>query len=122
MNRNPPSETRVSNNHGQPRLSSSVALSRQQVQEEQNQINRQAQEEEARIDEEEQNLEEQEAVDSANNAILATKARSRGARVRQELEDRRFEVAVARSESLAQVEDEKINDIGDLPMVWTLTV
>jgi hypothetical protein len=52
------------------------------------------QEEEARIDEEERNLEEQ-------DAILAAKARSRGARVRREFDDRRFEVAAACSESLA---------------------
>jgi hypothetical protein len=57
-------------------------------------------------------LEEQEAVDSANNAILADKARSRGARVRQELDNRRFEVGAARSESLARVEDEIANDMG----------
>jgi hypothetical protein len=63
-------------------------------------------------DEEEQDLEEQEAVDSANNAILAAKARSRGARVRPELDDRRFEVAAARSESLARIEDEIANDMG----------
>jgi hypothetical protein len=54
MNRNPPSETQVSSNHGQPGHSSSVALSRQrQVQGEHNQINRRAQEQEALIDEEE---------------------------------------------------------------------
>jgi hypothetical protein len=106
MNRNPPSETRVSSNHGQPGCSSSVALSLQkQVQEEQNQVNRQAQEEEARIDEEERDLEEQET-------ILAAKARSRGARVRRELDDRSFEVAAARSESLARIEDERVNDMG----------
>jgi hypothetical protein len=82
MNRNPPSETRVSSNHSQPGHSLSVASSQQkQVQEEQNQINRQAREQEALIDEEERDLEEQEAVDSINNAILAAKARSRGARV-----------------------------------------
>jgi hypothetical protein len=75
------------------------------VQEEQNQINRWAREQEALIDEEERNLEEQEA-------ILAAKARSRGARVRQELDNRRFEVGSARSESLAQVEDEIVNDMG----------
>jgi hypothetical protein len=53
--------------------------------------------EQARIDEEERNLEEQEAADNANNSILAannaifaSKARSRGARVRQELDHRRF--------------------------------
>jgi hypothetical protein len=95
MNRNPPSETRVSSNHGRPGHSSSVASSRQkQVQEEQNQINRRAREQEARIDEEERDLEEQ-------DAILAAKARSRGARVRREFDDRRFELATARSESLA---------------------
>jgi hypothetical protein len=60
-------------------------------------------------------------VDSANNAILAAKARSRGARVRREFEDRRFEVAAARSESLARVEDEIVN-AWFLSMVWTLTV
>jgi hypothetical protein len=63
------------------------------VQGEQNQINRRAQEQEALIDEE-QDLEEQES-------ILAAKARSRGARVRRKFDDRRFEVAAARSESLA---------------------
>jgi hypothetical protein len=51
-------------------------------------------------------LKEQEVRDSANreanNAILAAKARSRGARVRQELDNRRFEVDAARSESLAR--------------------
>jgi hypothetical protein len=84
----------------------SVASSRQrQVQEEQKQINRRAREEEALIDEEERNLKEQEA-------ILAAKARSRGARVRRKLDDRRFEVGATRSESLARVEDEMINDMG----------
>jgi hypothetical protein len=124
MNRNPPSEIRVSSNHGRPGYSSSVASSRQrQVQEEQNQINQRAREEQALIDEEEQNLEEQEAADSAklvrdsanleaNNAILEAKARSRGARVRQELDNRRFEVGAARSESLAHIEDEIANDMG----------
>jgi hypothetical protein len=88
----------------------SVASSRQrQVQEERNQINRRAREEEALIDEEERNLEEQEA---ANNAILAAKTRSRRTTVRQEWDNRRFEVGAARSESLARIEDEITNDMG----------
>jgi hypothetical protein len=75
------------------------------VQEDRNQIDRRVREEQALIDEEEQNLEEQEA-------ILAAKARSRGARVRQELDRRRFEVGAALSESLAQIEDDYANDMG----------
>jgi hypothetical protein len=51
---------------------SSVASSRQKkVQEEQNRVHRRAREQEALIDKEERNLEEQEAADSANNAIYA---------------------------------------------------
>jgi hypothetical protein len=79
--------------------------------------------EQARIDEEERNLKEQEGADSANlaadnaifaanNAIFAAKARSRGARVRQELNHRRFEVGAVLSESLARIEDENVNDMG----------
>jgi hypothetical protein len=43
------------------------------------------------------------------DTILAAKARSRGARVRWEFDDRRFEVAAACSESLARVEDVMVN-------------
>jgi hypothetical protein len=113
VNRNSPSGTQVSSMRGQSGRSLSVASSRQEAQENQsNQINRRAREEEAHIDEEERDLEEQEAVDSANNAILAAKARSGGARARQELEDRRFQVAAARSELLARMEDDIANGMG----------
>jgi hypothetical protein len=44
-----------------------------------------------------------------DSATFAAKARSRGARARREFDDRRFEVAAARSESLARVEDEMVN-------------
>jgi hypothetical protein len=77
VNRNSPSGTQVSSMRGQSGRSLSVASSRQEAQAgEQNQINRRAREEEARIDEEERDLEEQEAVDSANNAILAAKGQA----------------------------------------------
>jgi hypothetical protein len=96
--------------HGQSGRSLSVASS-QQDKKEQNRVYRRAREQEALIDEEERILEEQEAVDSA---IFAAKARSRGARVRQDLDDRRFEVAAARSESLVRIEDEIANDMGSV--------
>jgi hypothetical protein len=113
MNRNPPSEAHAFSHHCQPGHSSSVASSRQrQVQEEQNQANRRVQMEQVCIDEEERNLEEQEATTAVNSAILAAKARSREARVRQELDHKRFEVGAVLSESLARIEDENVNDMG----------
>ena len=102
VNRNSPLATRVSGVRCRSGRSVSMAsgVSKASVPET-NQINRRAREEEARIDEAERNLVEQEDIERANNAILAAKARSRGARVRQELDHRRFEVGTALSESLA---------------------
>jgi hypothetical protein len=90
----------------------SVALSRQrQVQEKRNQINGRAREQEALIDKEERNLEEQTAAASMEVAIIAAKAKTDGAKVRRELDRRRFEIEATLSESLAQIEDENANDL-----------
>lgn len=44
--------------------------------------------------------------------LIAAKTKTKGARVRRELEKKRFEIDATLSESLAQIEDDNINDFG----------
>jgi hypothetical protein len=102
VNRNSPSATRVSG--VRCRSGRSVSVVSMASAQETSKIDRRAREEEKLIDEAEEDLVEQET-------ILAAKAKSRGARARRELEDRRFEVAATRRESLAQLEEEMANGV-----------
>jgi hypothetical protein len=48
---------------------------------------------------------------AADNTLIAAKVKTDGARVRGELDRRRFEIEAILSESLAQIEDENANDL-----------
>jgi hypothetical protein len=65
------------------------------------------------IDEEEQEQEvaaTMEAAKMAADNMIAAKAKSKGARARREFERKRFEINATLSETLAQIEDDYIND------------